>query len=85
TSIGYRSQSVLKTSLERFFTSVQVRQSQISIKISTLDKKIIQVSPEFEDAYSLASSLDVPTRIILEEARVAAALAGLTYGATFNG
>ena len=85
TSIGYRTQSVAKVSLDRFFTSVSVRESKISLKVSTLDGKIVQISPEFEDAYSVAKAQDIPTRIVLDEARAAALEAGLRYGADFSG
>ena len=85
TSIGYRTYAVDKVSLDRFFTKVLVRDVEIQIKISTLNNKIIQVSPEFEDAYLLANMTGAPTRIILEEARMAARSQGFIYGEEFSG
>jgi uncharacterized protein (TIGR00299 family) protein len=85
TSIGYRIYEVDKVVLNRFFTRVLVQGREIQVKVSTLDDKIIQVSPEFEDVHSLANSKGIPTRVIMEEARMAARNQGLIYGAEFSG
>jgi uncharacterized protein (TIGR00299 family) protein len=85
TSIGYRTQVVEKVALERFFTQVPVGDAKVQIKISTLDGLITQVSPEFDEVDALAKKLSVPTRVVLEEARIAAHEAGFIYGAAFNG
>jgi uncharacterized protein (TIGR00299 family) protein len=83
-SIGYRTIDVEKVALERHFREIEVRATKVSIKIAILGGKIIQVSPEFDEINSLAKSLDVPTRVVMEEARLAARDNGLVFGALFS-
>lgn len=45
----------------------------------------MQVSPEFDEIYALGESIGVPTRVLMDEARVAASDRGLVYGAEFSG
>jgi uncharacterized protein (TIGR00299 family) protein len=83
-SIGYRTIDVEKVALERHFREIEVRATKVSIKIAILDGKIIQVSPEFDEINSLAKALDVPTRVAMEEARLAARDNGFVFGALFS-
>jgi len=85
TSIGYRTHAVEKIALERFFAKVPVRGAEVQIKISTLDGVITQVSPEFDEVNVIAKDNSVPTRVVLEEARMAAHKAGYSYGVEFSG
>jgi uncharacterized protein (TIGR00299 family) protein len=84
-SIGYRSLTVEKTALERHFISIELRGAPISVKVSLSEGRIMQVSPEFDEIYALGESIGVPTRVLMDEARVAASDRGLVYGAEFSG
>jgi uncharacterized protein (DUF111 family) len=84
TSIGYRTHAVEKIALERFFTKVSVQGAEVQVKISTLDGLITQVSPEFDEVDAIANRNGLPTRVVLEEARMAAHEAGYSYGAEFS-
>jgi uncharacterized protein (TIGR00299 family) protein len=85
TSIGYRTHAVEKIALERFFTKVSVQGAEVQVKISILDGLITQVSPEFDEVDAIANRNGLPTRVVLEEARMAAHEAGYSYGAEFSG
>jgi len=80
TSIGYRTSPVSKVALERHFKKIDLHGATISIKISLLEGRITQVSPEFDDVNALAKKLEIPTRVLMDEARRAAHQAGYKYG-----
>jgi uncharacterized protein (DUF111 family) len=77
--------TVEKTALERHFISIELRGAPISVKVSLSEGRIMQVSPEFDEVYALGESIGVPTRVLMDEARVAASDRGLAYGAEFSG
>lgn len=83
-SIGYRVHDVSKVVLERIFRKIEVRGVEIAFKISSLEGLITHISPEFDEVRALADGLNIPTRVLMEEARFAAERAGYRYGAKIN-
>jgi pyridinium-3,5-bisthiocarboxylic acid mononucleotide nickel chelatase len=63
-SLGTRTTIVTKHALERSTTSVEVRGHPISVKVGPYGAK-----PEYDDLVALAERLDVPLRVLADEAR----------------
>ncbi len=83
-SIGYRVHEVSKVVLDRVFRKILVRGTEINFKISSLEGFITHVSPEFDEIRALADKLNIPTRVLMEEARFEAERAGFSYGAKIS-
>ena len=58
-----------------------VADGEVRIKLGRVGDLIGQVTPEFEDVAALAARTGTPTRQLLDQARSAAAAAGLAEGA----
>jgi pyridinium-3,5-bisthiocarboxylic acid mononucleotide nickel chelatase len=80
-TIGIREATVRKFSLPRGWVDVSIEpDGTIPIKIAHRGGSIVQATPEFEHVAALAEDQGRPERIILQEAALAAAKAGLVPG-----
>ena len=80
-TIGVRETSVHKTALPRGWVDLTVADCQLSIKIAHWGGRIWQVTPEFDDLERAAIEHDLSPLTLLEQAMLAAAVAGLVSGA----
>jgi pyridinium-3,5-bisthiocarboxylic acid mononucleotide nickel chelatase len=80
-TFGVREYAVDRVALQRDWRPVQVRGSDVRIKVS-LDGsgRIMHATPEFDDVAALAAALRAPVRQVLEESAAAADAAGLKPG-----
>ncbi|GAA1650179.1 nickel pincer cofactor biosynthesis protein LarC [Actinoplanes couchii] len=81
-TLGVRESPRIKTPLDRLFVTVRVRGAEIPVKVGHRDGVIVQVMPEFDDVAAHARALDLPERVVLQEAQSAAGAAGYTPGVT---
>lgn len=63
-TIGVRYYQVDRSVAERKMISVEVPWGQAKLKISTLDGKIVNISPEHDDCKNLASKSGVPLKVV---------------------
>jgi uncharacterized protein (DUF111 family) len=80
-TLGIREQVLRKVALPRAFVDVQVAGGTVAVKVGHRDGVIVQVMPEFDQVATLAREQGRPERLVLHDATVAAAAAGLTVGA----
>jgi pyridinium-3,5-bisthiocarboxylic acid mononucleotide nickel chelatase len=80
TTLGVREHDIRKHPLGRTFVDVPVAGGTIAVKVGLRDGVIMQVMPEFEQVAALARAQGRPERQVLQEARTAAAHAGLIEG-----
>jgi hypothetical protein len=69
---------VAKRALVREARTVEVDGQQIQIKIATLDGKVVNAQPEYDDVAAAAAALGRPVKAVLAAANAAAHEAGLT-------
>ncbi len=67
-TIGVREHQVRKYALARGWREVEVDGGQVSVKIAHREGTIVQVTPEFDTITELALRLQVPPRLLLEQA-----------------
>jgi hypothetical protein len=77
-TIGLREYPVAKRALVREARTVEVDGQQIQIKIATLDGKVVNAQPEYDDVAAAAAALGRPVKAVLAAANAAAHEAGLT-------
>jgi pyridinium-3,5-bisthiocarboxylic acid mononucleotide nickel chelatase len=77
-TIGLREHPVAKRALVREARTVEVDGQQIRIKIATLDGKVVNAQPEYDDVAAAAAALGRPVKAVLAAANAAAHEAGLT-------
>jgi len=81
-TIGIRETTLRKSALPRCWVNVLTDDgSTVPIKLAHRDGSIIQATPEFDFVAELAETQGRPPRVVLEEAVLAAATAGLVPGA----
>jgi pyridinium-3,5-bisthiocarboxylic acid mononucleotide nickel chelatase len=76
-TIGLREHPVAKRALVREPRTVEVDGQQIRIKIATLDGKVVNAQPEYDDVAAAAAALGRPVKAVLAAANAAAHEAGL--------
>jgi len=74
TTLGVRMQPVTKDELEREWIKVQVLDQEVRVKLGLRGKKIVSVSPEYEDAIIAARAEGLPLREIYDRAQAEAAI-----------
>jgi uncharacterized protein (DUF111 family) len=81
-TIGIRETTLRKSALPRCWVNVSTDDgSTVPIKLAHRDGSILQATPEFDFVAELADMQGRPPRVVLEEAVLAAAKAGLVPGA----
>jgi uncharacterized protein (TIGR00299 family) protein len=80
-TLGVREGPLRRYALPRAFVDVDLGGGSVAVKVAHRDGVIVQVMPEFDDIAALARAADRPERLVLQDAVVAAAAAGLTVGA----
>ncbi len=81
TTLGYRSASVSRVSLERGWADVAVGGGRVPVKVASTAGRVVRAVPEYDECAVLAADLGIPVTALLDEARHAAANAGLVPGA----
>ncbi|KUL29633.1 hypothetical protein ADL15_27365 [Actinoplanes awajinensis subsp. mycoplanecinus] len=84
-TLGVRESARVKTPLDRRFVPVRVPGGRVAVKVGSRGGVILQVTPEFEDVAAVSRQSGRPERVVLQEAQVAAAEAGLVAGAAVPG
>nr|WP_306995410.1 nickel insertion protein [Amycolatopsis thermophila] len=79
-TIGFRRIAVTKSALARTWFDVPAAGGTVRIKVAHRGGRIVQATPEFEDAAALARSSGRPVRAVLDEATAAAVARGLLSG-----
>jgi pyridinium-3,5-bisthiocarboxylic acid mononucleotide nickel chelatase len=77
-TIGLREHAVAKRALGREARTVEIDGQQIRIKIATLDGRVVNAQPEYDDVAAAAAALGRPVKAVLAAANAAAHEAGLT-------
>jgi uncharacterized protein (TIGR00299 family) protein len=80
-TLGVREGPLRKYALPRAFANIDLAGGSVAVKMAHRDGVIIHVMPEFDDIAALARTTDRPERLVLQDAVVAAAAAGLVVGA----
>ena len=80
TTLGIRHHIVRKHAAPRGFAEITVNGDAVAIKLTHKNGKIVQATPEFEDIASAADRQGISQRQVLDQARFAAAAAGLVEG-----
>jgi uncharacterized protein (DUF111 family) len=81
-TIGIRETMLRKSALPRAWVNVDIESGgSVPIKVAHRDGAIVQATAEFDDVAALAESQGRPARIVMQEAALAAARAGLVPGA----
>ena len=71
TSIGVRYYHVERSCLERDFRKVRTPYGLVRIKVSRLNGRVVNVTPEYEDCKKAAKGKKVPIKDVIEAARAA--------------
>ena len=79
-TFGIREQPVRRTVLARLWHTVNVDGRPVRTKVGHRGGVILSATPEFEDVAAVATDLGRPVRDVLDQARAAAATAGLVPG-----
>lgn len=80
-TLGVRRATLARTALTRTAVTVVVAGGTVAVKLGHTAGLIRQVMPEFADVAAVAHARGRPERLVLAEALVAAAAAGLVVGA----
>lgn len=72
TTIGLRYRTLQRIELERETRKVRTRYGKVRVKVSSLDGRVTQVQPEYEDCRKLAARRKVPLKEIQAAALAAA-------------
>ncbi len=75
TTFGVRSWAADRSKLAREFVAVQTAFGPVQVKIGRRAGRVVTVAPEYEDVKRAAAAHGVPLRLVLDEAREAAAAA----------
>jgi uncharacterized protein (TIGR00299 family) protein len=67
-TLGIRSASVSKTTLDRDTLKVETTHGAVAVKIGVLDGHVITVAPEYEDCVRIAREAGVPAKDVFEQA-----------------
>ena len=67
-SFGVRIHEAWRHKLERFHRHVDSRYGRIAVKCGTLDDRIVQAAPEYDDCKKAAREHGVPARLVYAEA-----------------
>jgi len=81
-TLGVREGMLSKVALPRAFVDVELAGGSVAVKVAHRDGVIMTVMPEFEQVAALARAQGRPERLVLRDATIAAAAAGLTVGAS---
>ena len=82
-TLGVRRTPVARSVLDRSWTPVDLLGGTVRIKIGFRDGRIVQATPEYEDAARVAGAAGVPVAQVLTRATAAAVSAGLVPGASW--
>ena len=80
TTLGIRQHTVSKHAALRGFAEIDLDGDRVAIKLAHRDGRIVQATPEFEDIARAARRRRMPERQVLDQAKSAAAAAGLVEG-----
>ena len=80
TTLGIRQHTVNKHAAQRGFVEIDMNGDTIAIKLAHRGGQIVQATPEFGDIARAAKRQRIPERQILDQAKAAAARAGLVEG-----
>jgi len=80
-TFGVRQTVVRRYALPRTWIPVQVADGTVRMKLAILDGRILQATPEYEDARALAELRGVPVRDVISETDAIAHSLGLVRGA----
>ena len=67
-TLGIRSASVSKTTLDRDTLKVETTHGAVAVKIGVLDGHVVTVAPEYEDCVRIAREAGVPAKDVFEQA-----------------
>jgi uncharacterized protein (TIGR00299 family) protein len=67
-TLGVRATSVSKRALARQILEVETPHGTVTVKVGTLDGRVVTVAPEFEDCVRAARETGIPAREVYEEA-----------------
>ena len=67
-SFGVRIHEAWRHKLERFHRHVDSRYGRIAVKCGTLDDRVVQAAPEYDDCKRAAQAHGVPARLVYAEA-----------------
>ena len=83
-TIGLRVSKVEKRELRRILKEITVFGKPLALKISIMDKCIVNVSQEFDDALRISKEVRVPIKVVLDMAKAVAIKAGYEVGSVIN-
>jgi len=72
TSLGVRLQRLKRRKLQRELVTVEMPFGSVRVKVSQTDRKINNISPEYDDCKKIAIKQGIPLRKVYEEAKAAA-------------
>jgi uncharacterized protein (TIGR00299 family) protein len=67
-TLGIRSATVSKTTLDRDTLKVETTHGAVAVKIGVLDGHVVTVAPEYEDCVRIAREAGVPAKDVFEQA-----------------
>jgi hypothetical protein len=71
TTLGFRSYAVERRALERTVTRVETEYGPIDVKVASLNGRVINEMPEFDQCREAARNAGVPLRVVEDAARAA--------------
>jgi hypothetical protein len=80
-TLGVRRAAVGRSVLDRGWVPVEVLGGSVRVKVGAREGRVVQATPEYEDAAELARAAGVPLAHVLRLADAAAVAAGLVPGA----
>jgi uncharacterized protein (DUF111 family) len=68
TTLGLRRRQEQRIVLDRKFVEVATRWGVVKIKVASMNGKVTNFAPEYEDCRRIAAEHDVPLKVVLQEA-----------------
>ncbi len=84
-TLGVRRTAVARSVLDRGWVPVEVLGGSVRVKVGAREGRVVQATPEYEEAAELARAAGVPVAHVLRLADAAAVAAGLVPGAPWRG
>jgi pyridinium-3,5-bisthiocarboxylic acid mononucleotide nickel chelatase len=72
-TIGLRQHPVGKVALEREIVRLELPGGPVRVKIARLEGRVVGATPEYDDVAALAAATGLPGKVVMEQARAAAA------------
>jgi len=73
TTIGIRNYQIERRALDRKVVSVETEYGPIDVKVASMNGRVVNAMPEFEQCRSAARNADVPLKVVEDAVRVALA------------